>query len=108
MKAKVTQSIILEYYPSNMELFIFRNARPIKEVEIRRIVKGILRGLAHLDSLGIAHRDLKPENILLDSKLNPVINDFGSAKRLSVNDSLIPSRLQHDTLLMTAMPYRAP
>ena len=45
------------------------------------------------------HRDLKPENILLDSSLNPVINDFGSAKK--VGDS-------HNTVMMTAIPYRAP
>lgn len=37
-----------------------------------------------------------------------MINDFGSAKILSIYDSNLPSHLKHDTLLMTAMPYRAP
>jgi tetratricopeptide (TPR) repeat protein len=43
------------------------------------MMRGILRGLAHLHSRNIIHRDLKPENILLKNE-SPHITDFGVAR----------------------------
>lgn len=43
---------------------------------------GIVRGVAHLHSLGIVHRDLKPHNILIDSAGCPLVSDMGLARKL--------------------------
>ena len=62
------------------------------EEDARSITAGILRGLAHLHSRGVAHRDIKLENVLLcDSKHDfskIKIIDMGFAKQLtSLNEA---------------------
>ena len=44
------------------------------------ILKGILEGINHLHSKGIADRDIKPQNIIVDtSTFKPKLIDFGLA-----------------------------
>jgi|GEM_PF-3229262 len=50
---------------------------PQPEEEVRRILAGILRGLAHLHCHGQVHRDLKPSNILLGAGGVVKISDVG-------------------------------
>ena len=61
------------------------------EEDARNVTIGIVKGLAHLHSRGVAHRDVKLENVLLcDSKhdLSRVkIIDMGFAKQLASQDT---------------------
>jgi len=61
------------------------------EEDARNAMEGILNGLAHLHSHGVAHRDIKLENILLtDSKHDMSklkIIDMGFAKNLACPDA---------------------
>jgi serine/threonine protein kinase len=54
-----------------------RDTRTIVE-----LTKKIARGLQKAHEQGIIHRDLKPENIMVDSDGEPIVMDFGLAKRL--------------------------
>lgn len=50
----------------------------INAYEIRRIFKGIVKGLQYIHSQGLIHRDLKPHNIFLYGPDHiPKIGDFG-------------------------------
>lgn len=56
------------------------------ERDVAELFRGILRGLAHCHSMGIAHRDIKIENVLLEKEkgaggfgLRPMLCDFGFA-----------------------------
>ncbi len=54
--------------------------RKLSPERTRKILAGILSGLAHAHALGIVHRDIKPANILLAPGDHVKIIDFGLAK----------------------------
>ncbi len=61
---------------------------PISVIETIEIVKKICSGLDAAHKKGIVHRDVKPGNILFDKKGEPVLTDFGIAKRLTMDQDL--------------------
>ncbi len=46
-----------------------------------RIVAKVAQTLADLRGAGIAHRDVKPSNIMITRELEPVVIDFGTARK---------------------------
>ncbi|KAL3514882.1 hypothetical protein ACH5RR_027599 [Cinchona calisaya] len=50
-----------------------------------KLMRDVVRGLAHLHELGIIHRDLKPQNVLVTKErvLCAKLSDMGISKRLS-------------------------
>lgn len=59
-----------------------QQATPVAIDDVRWIVAGAARALAHAHAEGIVHRDIKPANILVNVKGDVILTDFGIAKAL--------------------------
>ncbi|RZB55967.1 Cysteine-rich receptor-like protein kinase 42 [Glycine soja] len=87
--------LVYEFVPrGNLDQVLFgKNSENALNWEQRfRIICGIAEGLAYLHGgpgKKIIHRDIKSSNILFDENLNPKIADFGLARSVAENKSLL-------------------
>ena len=59
-----------------------------------KLLEQIAPGIDEAHSKGIVHRDLKPSNILFDGRETPSISDFGIAKIIKTQSSIITNQDQ--------------
>lgn len=74
-------------------------------LQIAKLFSKIADAMEYAHEQDVVHRDLKPGNILVTPAGQPVITDFGLAKRLNLTDE---SSLTATGLLMGTLGYLAP
>ena len=64
-----------------------KSDKPIKARQVAVVVRKIAVALEEAHRAGIVHRDLKPDNIMINTRKEPVIMDFGLARRENLNEA---------------------
>jgi serine/threonine protein kinase len=80
---------------------------PMSQVRAAEIARKIALALEHAHRKGIVHRDLKPANIMLTAEGDPVVMDFGLARRHSEAENN-EAKLTHDGGIVGTPSYVSP
>ena len=79
---------IVSQYVEGVTLAEWLRVREPSHKEIARLISTLLLAIHEAHKQGIVHRDLKPGNVLMDAKDQPLIADFGLAKRDQVEATI--------------------
>ena len=83
--------------------------KPLTQKEAARIARQIALALQDAHEQGIVHRDLKPANVMLNQKGEPVVMDFGLAKKVAdIEADEKEAKLTRDGAVMGTPSYMAP
>jgi len=66
-----------------------RPDNPVPERQAAGVVRKLAIALAEAHAKGVIHRDLKPANVMIDQRREPIIMDFGLARRENKQDARI-------------------
>jgi class 3 adenylate cyclase/predicted Ser/Thr protein kinase len=77
---------------------------PDRPAEAAALVRTLALALAEAHAEGVVHRDLKPSNVMIASRGEPVIMDFGLARRVEAHDAALST----EGMVLGTPAYMAP
>ena len=74
------------------ELFeVLENDGMLPEAEVRKIARQLVHALHYLHTHRVIHRDMKPQNVLLGANSRVMLCDFGFARAMSQQTTVLTS-----------------
>ena len=96
VEANGTVYMVMEYIEGeSYEDRLRRIGQEPDEQSLRMLLEPILDGLEEVHNAGLLHRDIKPDNILLRRGVQPILLDFGSARKLLEGTAVMTSLVTH-------------
>ena len=83
-------SVIHQYYKRKLTRYLSKfdflsSGRVSINNAIKACLDGILASIRHLYLLNIIHNNITPSNIMFEEDSTPVINDFGSCRKVGTS-----------------------
>jgi eukaryotic-like serine/threonine-protein kinase len=79
--------IAMAYVEGRSLAALIEPGRPFEQERAVALVLRLALAMAEAHRRGIIHRDLKPSNVMVDERVEPIIMDFGLARRLEAESS---------------------
>lgn len=99
-----TNYISLAYIDGQSLSDVIKSDSPLPEGLIASTVRKLALALQDAHDRGVVHRDLKPGNIMIDQEGEPVVTDFGLARREAIGES----HLTHSGAILGTPAYMSP
>ena len=81
-----------------------KKGKPLTSRQVAGLIRKLALALQEAHGADIIHRDLKPANIMIDKRKEPIVMDFGLARR----DTDAEAALTHTGTMMGTPSYMAP
>ena len=96
IEANGTVYMVMDYIEGeSYEARLRRIGHEPDEHSMRLLIEPLMDGLEEVHSAGLLHRDIKPDNILLRRGIQPILLDFGSARKLLEGTAVMTSLVTH-------------
>jgi len=99
-----TYYIAMQYVAGHSLADYVDSARRQPQDQVAIVARKIALAMHEAHSLDLVHRDLKPANIMIDHRGEPVVMDFGLARRSGRDDA----RITHDGSIAGSPAYMSP
>ena len=80
-EANNTAYMVMDYELGESLQEILSRRKTLNEEDIKSVILPIIDGMRHVHAAGFIHRDIKPANIFMRVDGDPVLLDFGSARK---------------------------
>jgi serine/threonine protein kinase len=82
---------------------VLRASRPMPQRRAVEVVAKLARAVEYAHEQGVVHRDLKPSNVIIKRRGEPVIMDFGLARRMNQD-----AQMTHQGSVLGTPAYMSP
>jgi predicted Ser/Thr protein kinase len=86
-----TRYVTMAYIEGKPLSDLIRAGKPLPQPSVAALVRKLAQAMHEAHQHGIVHRDLKPSNVMVNKKHEPIIMDFGLARRVQEDARLTKS-----------------